>query len=87
MKAILQTTELYSNRPMNIVHIPGTVILIMFWASYSPPCHMPMTNNEVIMTRNKAIWGKKVRIIGLSIDKTKEEARKHMLSKRWRANE
>ena len=87
MKAITKTTELYSNKPINIVHMPGTVIQIMFWASYSPPCHMHMTNNEVIMIKNRATWGKSVRIIGLSIDKTSNEARKHMLSKRWQANE
>ena len=36
---------------------------------------------------NKYAWGKQVRIIGLSIDKTVQDARKYVLAKRWRANE
>ena len=70
MQPILKCSEALSNKTMNVVHMPGTVLLLMFWASWSPPCHMPMTNNQVMMIKNRKKWGKKVRIVALSMDKS-----------------
>ena len=52
----------------NVEHKHGQVILLDFWATWCPPCQAPMAHNQEMLAHNKATWGEKVRIIGLSLD-------------------
>ena len=68
---------------MDLVHQPGEVWLVDFWATWCPPCQAPMAHNVSMLTQNADAWGGKVRIIGLSIDKSSEIVAKHVEAKVW----
>ena len=63
-----QTPINKENTFVNVQHEEGQVILLDFWATWCPPCQGPMAHNQEMLTKHKADWGDKVRIIGLSID-------------------
>ena len=43
-----------------------------------------MSHNERMLTTNKQLWGDRVRIVGVSLDKTPEIANKHVKAKGWK---
>ena len=67
----------------DIEHKQGQVLLVDFWATWCPPCQQPMQHNEDMVKKNKGTWGDKVRIIGVSINKTKDEVPPHLKTKGW----
>lgn len=72
----------------SITHTKGEVLLIDFWATWCPPCQKPMAHNESMMQKNGQAWhdkstGKRVRIIGLSIDNSVMKMQNHVCSKGW----
>uniref|UniRef100_A0A7S3IZY9 Thioredoxin domain-containing protein n=1 Tax=Strombidium inclinatum TaxID=197538 RepID=A0A7S3IZY9_9SPIT len=69
--------------PINLEHKEGEVWLIDFWATWCPPCQAPMAHNQEMLTKRKADWGDKLRIIGISIDQTAEPVVKHVEAKGW----
>merc|ERR1719324_424926 len=69
--------------PVDLVHKEGEVWLIDFWATWCPPCQKPMAHNEEMLTKRGAEWGDKVKIIGISIDQTREAVEKHVEAKDW----
>jgi len=70
-----------------IKHNEGEVILIDFWATWCPPCQKPMAHNQEMLEKRAADWGGKVRIIGVSIDNTKDVVVKHVEDKKWKSVE
>jgi len=42
-----------------------------------------MNHNQEMLEKNKEKWGDKVRIIGISLDDTKEDAKLHVEKKKW----
>jgi len=69
---------------MNLEHKEGEVWMIDFWATWCPPCQKPMQHNEDMLKKNKDEWGDNVKIIGISIDQTKEAVAKHIEDKDWK---
>lgn len=68
-------------------HEQGQVILYDLWATWCPPCQAPMAHNQEMLTKNKEVWGDKVRIVGLSIDNDAPTVKKHVDAKGWNAVE
>ncbi len=66
-----------------VKHEKGQVMLIYFWATWYPSCLKPMAYNEEIFSRNAHAWGDKVRIIGISIDKSPEEVKSYVEKQGW----
>lgn len=67
----------------SIVHNKGDVIMVDFWATWCPPCQKPMAHNQEMLEKRAADWGGKVRIIGVSIDNTKDAMKSHVEDKKW----
>ena len=67
----------------DLKHAEGQVILIDFWATWCPPCQKPMAHNQEMITHNKAKWGDKVKIVGISIDDDLSALRNHVTAKGW----
>lgn len=57
--------------------------MIDFWATWCPPCQQPMAHNQEMLEHHGERWGDKVRIIGISIDKSPEAVVKHVNAKGW----
>lgn len=72
---------------MDLVHKEGEVWLVDFWATWCPPCQKPMAHNEEMLKKRENDWAGKVRIIGVSIDSSKETVAKHVESKDWKRPE
>jgi len=82
-KTIGNVMAIKGDEETSIEHKEGEVWLLDFWATWCPPCQKPMAHNQDMITRRKADWGSNVRIIGLSIDQTKEAVVKHCETKGW----
>ena len=68
---------------INLEHKEGEVWLVDFWATWCPPCQKPMAHNQEMLEKRAADWGSNVRIIGISIDQTKDIVVKHCEEKKW----
>jgi len=82
-KTIEGVADINTLDEVTIVHKPGQVFLIDFWATWCPPCQQPMAHNQEMLEHHGARWGDKVRIIGISIDQTAEAVVKHVKAKGW----
>jgi len=80
---ITAVTDIYQEKPQDIDHKPGQVLLIDFWATWCPPCQKPMAHNQEMLEHHGARWGDKVRIIGISIDQAAPAVVKHVQAKKW----
>lgn len=72
---------------VNLEHKEGEVWLLDFWATWCPPCQAPMAHNQEMLDTNSKTWKDKVRIIGLSIDRSAESVVKHVGEKNWKSVE
>jgi len=68
---------------INLEHQEGEVWLLDFWATWCGPCQKPMAHNQEMLEKRAADWGSKVRIIGISIDDTKEVVAEYCEEKKW----
>ena len=83
---IADVVDINNNNKVNLEHKQGEVWLVDFWATWCPPCQAPMAHNQEMLTKNEAAWseeGKKVRIIGVSIDQSSEAVVNHVKAKGW----
>merc|ERR1711907_160360 len=65
---IKQVVPIKGGDPVDLAHKEGEVWLIDFWATWCPPCQAPMAHNQEMLTKRKADWGDKLKIIAISID-------------------
>ena len=59
------------------------MVILDFWASWCPPCQGPMAHNHEMLAKRAGDWGDKVKIIGISIDQTRDALVKHIEAKGW----
>ena len=72
-KPIKDVLPLDNDKPVEISHYEGQVVLVTFYITWAPPCQQPITQMQQIMSEKKADWGDKVRFICVSFDQDKEE--------------
>jgi len=82
-KTIKGVVEQKGGEPVDLEHKQGEVWLVDFWATWCPPCQRPMQHNQDMLQKRGAEWGDKLKIIGISIDQTREAVDKHVESKGW----
>ena len=66
-----------------LAHRVGEVLLVDVWATWCGPCQKPMQHNQEMLEKNQGAWGHQVRIIGLSVDDSKEVVRERVTSRKW----
>lgn len=86
-KPIKNVMPFEGEEPVEITHNEGEVILVDFWATWCPPCQRPMAHNQEMLEKRKDDWAGKVRIIGVSIDQSKEKMVDHVNNKKWNSVE
>ena len=86
-KTITKVLPFEGDEEVEIKHNEGEVVLIDFWATWCPPCQKPMAHNQEMLEKNKDAWGGKVRIVGVSIDQSKEKMVSHVNDKKWNSVE
>jgi len=80
---IANLVSIKADGPVELAHKEGEVWLVDFWATWCPPCQAPMAHNQAMLEKREKDWAGKVRIIGISIDQTKEAVVTHCESKKW----
>lgn len=55
-----------------LAHKPGEVLLVDVWATWCGPCQGPMKHNQEMLEKHKETWKDRVRIVGVSVDDSKE---------------
>jgi len=87
-QTIEKVTSINSDDAVSLVHTPGEVWLLDFWATWCPPCQAPMAHNQLMLEKKGEEWkAKKIRIIGLSIDNTRDAVVNHVNAKNWNSVE
>lgn len=66
-----------------LAHNKDEVLLVDVWATWCGPCQKPMKHNQEMLEKNEAVWGNNVRIIGVSVDESKDVIRERVESKKW----
>lgn len=82
-KTITQLAKCSEDGATELAHVPGQVWLVDFWATWCPPCQAPMQHNVDMLEKKGEDWKDKVRILGISIDQTKEAVNTHVADKKW----
>jgi thiol-disulfide isomerase/thioredoxin len=67
----------------SLAHKEGEVLLIDVWATWCPPCQKPMSHNQEMLERNEERWKGKVKIVGVSVDDSKETIKARVEQKGW----
>lgn len=84
---IKDLVPIQGEEPVELAHKQGEVWLLDFWATWCPPCQAPMAHNQAMLEKRGKDWEGKVRIIGISIDQTKDAVLKHCEAKKWMSPE
>ena len=66
-----------------LAHKPGEVLLVDVWATWCPPCQQPMAHNQKMLEKYSEKWKENVRIVGVSVDDSKEVIKSRVESKKW----
>lgn len=84
---ISQLAKCSEDGSAELAHVPGQVWLVDFWATWCPPCQAPMQHNVDMLAKKGEDWKDKVRILGISIDQTKDAVNTHVAAKSWESVE
>lgn len=75
--------ELFGGESVRLSDYRGQVIFVDFWASWCHACQGPMAENNAIMARRAKDWEGRAAIIGVSVNDSAEEVRRHIKSRGW----
>ena len=75
-------SKLDSEEIFELVHKPGEIWLVDIWATWCGPCQPAMAHNQEMLEHHPE-WKDKVRILGISLDKGKQEVKKRVEEKKW----
>ena len=64
-------------------HEKGQILLINFWSTFCEKNQGLMTRIQQLQEKNTEKWGTKLKIVGLSLDPSKEIAKQTVLTKHW----
>ena len=77
---IKDVSKLESDEMIDISHVEGQVMLIVFYGTWCPHSKQVLKHIQKLYVENEKNWDSKVRVVGLSIDNVKAKQLQYLKS-------